>query len=141
MRTLAKAPTLLAVLLLLASCSHQKTIDADELRSDLTAAISLASEAETFIDYVAQHRSTGNYAKGHIQYLAEEAGRTAKELREARPAAPVAQKFPEFQKQLDALSHQLSTFRMEIDREQAALASKEKISKVRAALEQVKAGL
>jgi hypothetical protein len=138
---LANAPTLLAALLLLASCSRQKTIDRDELRSELTAAISIASEAESFIDYVAQHRATGNYAKGHIQYLAEEAARTAKELGQGSPDASTAKHLPEGRKELDSLAHELATVHTAVEYSETLDDSRQKISNVRTALEQVKAGL
>lgn len=141
MPKVANAPILLTALLLLASCSRQKTVSADELRSDLTEAISVAAEAETFLDYVSQGRATANYAKGHIQYLAEEANRSAKELRQAAPEASTEKVFPRSREQVDSLVHEIDTLRATIDRPQAIADSRQKISSIRAALEQAKARL
>lgn len=130
-----------AFALVLVGCSRQKTIDADELRSDLSAAISLASETETFIDYVAQHRATGNYATGQIAYLAETARQDAKELHEAVPAPSIAEKFPVCRQQLDALAYQLASLRFELVRHPAGPANTQQLIQLRRALEQSRASL
>jgi hypothetical protein len=127
--------------LVLVGCSRQKVIDSDELRSDLTAAISLASETETVIDFVGQHRATVNYATGHIAYLAETARQDAKELHEAIPAPSIAQKFLACRQQLDALASQLASLRSELARQPGAPANTEQLVKLRHALEQARASL
>lgn len=137
----ANASTLLTALLLLISCSRQKTISAEELRSDLTEAISVAAETEAFIDYVAQHRATTSYAKGHVEYLTQEANRTAKELRQAAPEASTENVFPQSREQVDSLVHEIATLRATIDHPQAVADSRQKISSIRTALEQAKAAL
>jgi hypothetical protein len=138
---LANAPILLTALLLLVSCSRQKTISADELRSDLTEAISVAAEAEAFLDYVAQGRSTENYANGHIRYLVEEAYRTAKQLQQAAPEVSTEKSLPESRKEVGSLAHELATVRAAMEYSEPFGDSRQNISNIRAALEQVKAGL
>jgi hypothetical protein len=138
---LANTALVLTALLLLSSCSRQKTISADELRSDLTEAISVAAEAETFIGYVSQGRATANYAKGHIQYLTQEANRTAKELREAAPEASAKKVFPQSREYVESLVHEIATLRATIQDSQALAPSRQNISGIRNALEQAKAGL
>jgi hypothetical protein len=75
---------LLFVGVALASCSPPKTISRDELRSDLLAAISLASETELFIDQLQEGRVTPAFAEGHLAYLDKEASRSENELGQAR---------------------------------------------------------
>jgi hypothetical protein len=69
--------------LILVSCSHTKTISREERRSDLLAAISLASETELFIDQLQEGRVTQTFAEVHIAYLHREASRSADRLRQA----------------------------------------------------------
>jgi len=96
--------TAIAIASLLCGCSRQKVIGSDDLRSDLTAAISLASETETFIDYAGRQRSTFNFAAGHLAYLAQTARQSAKELHESTPVHSIAQQFMDAQKQIDRKS-------------------------------------
>jgi hypothetical protein len=53
-------------------CSGDKRVGKDELSSQLSLGVSLASEAELFIEYVREGRATTSYAQGHAMYLAEE---------------------------------------------------------------------
>jgi hypothetical protein len=75
----------IVLILSLASCSSQKTISPQDLRSKLTMATSLAAESEAFLDVVAQGRSTATFAIGHAQYLSAAARRLVHEL--DKPAA------------------------------------------------------
>jgi len=138
-RTLAT----LAFAILLSGCSRQKIIGPDDLRSQLTAAISLASETETFLDYLSQHRSTFNFALGHIAYLAQTAGQDAKELHQSKPAPSIAQQFPACQEQFDSLASQLSALQQEVAVGQtpAVAIRKDQLAQLRHSLEQLKAGL
>src|SRR5690348_18230940 len=78
---------LTAVLLLLLStgCSQKKTLTSDELKSQLTRAISFASEEEMFVDYIREGRATSNFAEQHAAYLDAEIQRSADELAKAVP--------------------------------------------------------
>ena len=58
--------------LALVSCSGPKTISRDELRSDLLAAISLASETQLFINQLQDERVAPAFAKGHLGYLSKD---------------------------------------------------------------------
>src|SRR5581483_995877 len=62
---------LTAVLLLLVctGCSRKKTLAPDDLKSQLTRAISFASEEELFVDYIRAGRATSNCAEQHAAYL------------------------------------------------------------------------
>src|SRR5437764_3858561 len=107
-RNAAKTLSLFLILLLAAACSQKKTITKEQLRSQLTSAASLAAEAETFIDYVRQNRLTRNYAEGHMEYLADEVKRSAKELREETPGPGTQSTFREYLAQLDSLYNELT---------------------------------
>lgn len=78
---------LTAVLLLLVStgCSRKKTLTSDDLKSQLTQAISFAAEEEMFVDYVRAGRATSNFAEQHAAYLDAEIQRSADELAKVVP--------------------------------------------------------
>ena len=78
---------LTAVLLLLVctGCSRKKTLTSDDLKSQLTRAISFASEEEMFVDYIRAGRATSNFAEQHATYLDAEIQRSADELAKAVP--------------------------------------------------------
>ena len=138
-RTLAT----LAFAILLSGCSRQKIIGPDDLRSQLTAAISLASETETFLDYLSQHRSTFNFAAGHMAYLSQTAAQAAKELHQSTPTYSIAQQFSQCRQQLDALASQLAALQQEVAVGQtpAVAIRKDQLAQLRHSLEQLKAGL
>lgn len=127
--------------LLLSGCSQQKIISPRDLRSQLTAAISLASESETFLDYLSQHRSSGNFAAGHLVYLSQTAADTAKELHQSRPTYSVQQQFTQARQQLDALASQLAHLQQEVAAGQTPSPSKDQLDEIRHSLEQIKAGI
>jgi hypothetical protein len=96
---------LLVGLMLLSSCSRTNSLE--DARSDIHSAVSLAAEAEIFIDYVRQGRATANFTEGHIQYLTEEVGRCAEEL-----GKPVTDEHAE--RKLQAVRNELQTLRIEL---------------------------
>jgi hypothetical protein len=126
---------------LLWGCSRQKVIGSDDLRSDLTAAISLASETETFMQYVNAQRATSNFAEGHLAYLDQTARKSAQELHESTPVHSIVEQFSHSQKQLDALAAQLNTLRAELAAGHATPASTRELSRIRQSLEEIKASL
>jgi hypothetical protein len=130
------------VVLLLASCSRPKTITFADLRSHLLSAISATAEAESFIDYVQQNRSTREFARGHVTYLADEVNRSAEELHESAPGAVSEENLQKCRLGLDALSSQLSELALIIGGDTAALAtSKERIEKLRHMLQETNSSL
>jgi hypothetical protein len=131
----------LAFAILLSGCSRQKIMGADDLRSQLTAAISLTSETEIFLDYVTQHRSTGNFAAGHLAYLSQTAAQATKELQQSTPTYSIQQQFTQSRQQLDALGSQLASLQQEVAVGRTPAAANEQLVKLRHSLEQIKAGL
>ena len=133
-------PTL-AFALLLSGCSHHKIIGPDDLRSQLTAAISLASETETFLDYLSSQRSTANFAAGHLAYLSQTAADAAKDLHQATPTYSIEKQFTQTRQQVDALSSQLAALQQEVAVGQTPAAAKDQLTDVRRSLEQIKSSL
>jgi hypothetical protein len=68
----------------LVACSPTKTVTADDLRSDLRLALSLASETELFIGQIESGRLAQEFRRGHADYLRDEAQRQARDLRKSR---------------------------------------------------------
>lgn len=130
-----------AIASLLCGCGHQKIIGRDDLRSGLTAAISLASETQTFIDYAGHQRATANFAQGHLAYLVETARQSAKELHESAPVHSIAQQFPDAQQQLDALARQLSKLRDQLAARTVTPLSIQDLNGIRHTLEQIQTSL
>jgi soluble lytic murein transglycosylase-like protein len=131
----------LAFAILLSGCSRQKIMGADDLRSQLTAAISLTSETETFLDYVTQHRSTGNFAAGHLAYLSQTAAQAAKQVQQSTPTYSIQQQFTQSRQQLDALGSQLASLQQEVAVGRTPAAANDQLVKLRHSLEQIKAAL
>jgi hypothetical protein len=113
----------------------------DELRSNLTSAISFAHEAETFIDFVLQGRAPSYYRKGHSEYLSEETSRLAKEVDESVPDASTEATFTECRNQLDLLASELRRASLNIERPGALAETKQRIVELRKEIEQAKASL
>jgi len=124
----------IAVLASLA-CSGNKSIDAGQLRSELISTRSIATEAETFLDYVAQGRTTEKYAQGHLEYLADKVGDSVEQLKKAEPQPSIRQTFDAAQPQLTALQTELVAARNEIADADAVRARRQRIAEIHAALE------
>lgn len=104
------------VLAALTSCSRQKQLSRDELKSKLQSAASIAAETSTFIDYVGQERATHHYAEGHIEYLFSAVSDSSKELGEALPSAGAEKQLTEGREKLHALATALNQLERDIDR-------------------------
>ena len=130
----------IASMLLLSSCSHDK-VSPDEISSDLTSAVSLASEAQTFIDFVGQNRATDNYKKAQIRYLSEEAAKLATELHQAKTSSGPEDQLEECRKELDALVLELDRVAQDIDTPEALASHKQRLAVAQKALQQLRASL
>jgi hypothetical protein len=122
------------MILLLACCSHQQRLSRDDLHSQLTSAASLASEAELFIEYVQQNRSTRAYARGHTDDLAVEVKRSTEELRDASVSPELEPSLDLCRSQLELLANTLSDLHSGFANPDALSASKEKVRKIEDAL-------
>ena len=130
---------LLAGLLLFSSCSRTKTLE--DARSDVHSAVSLAAEAETFIDYVREGRATANFTEGHIQNLTEEIGRCTEELRKPVSDEQAERKLQVVRNELHALRTELRVVPQEMGNAQALTAMSERVRAVRRELEAANSSL
>jgi hypothetical protein len=134
--TLASRTALLSTVCLLAvSCARQKTITREQLRSDLTSAISIANETELSIDFVMRGQATRNFAVGHFHYLAGQLHDSTKELAESRPERGLEQSLTNSREQINALAAALHAIESEVGRPGALAASKRQVDGIRSALE------
>jgi len=130
-----------AVLLTFASCSRQKTVDREKLRSELLTSISFSSEAELFLERVMQGRVAAKFADGHVEYLSREIEREAKELQEGIPSHDIERQFNECKRQTESLAHEVASSKSML-MDKAALAEVEKrIVKIRETLQSTKSSL
>lgn len=128
---------LLAAAVLLVGCSRHKTISRDELRSALTSSISLASEAETFIEYVTNGKATRHYAEGHIGYLAEEVGESEQELQGGSPEPGTESAVQQCRTELNSLHRELAGLPGVLGNRNALGAARERIKTIRDSFERL----
>jgi hypothetical protein len=124
-----------ALCLLLLSCARQKTLTREELRSDLTSAISIANETELSIDFVMRGQTTRNFAAGHFHYLENQLHDSMKELASSTPEKGIEQPLESSRAQMDALAGTLHAIASQIGQPEALAASKRRIDVIRKALE------
>ncbi len=134
----------LAAVMLLATiggCSHQKTLSHDDLRSQMVEAVSYASEAELFVDFVRQRRATEHYAEEHPRFLREEIGDSLKQLSGARSDAHEEPTLRLIEAELTALSNELAAIGRSLGDDGALAAARGRITQMRQTLERAQAGL
>jgi hypothetical protein len=126
---------------LLTSCAHQQRMSRDELRSALTSGVSLASEARLYLQYAAEGRTYRSFSEGHLHYLAEEAARTEKELRQAASAPEDTQVLDQARAQFGALSAELTLIDQNPSDAKALMLSMRRLAELGKAMEQEKSSL
>ena len=131
---------LFTTLLLLISCSNEKTRTQDEARSDLIASLSFASEAELLIDEMQQSRVTEHYADGHLDYLIGEIERLAKQIDESSPEAG-AQGLEHLRTELQDLTKELITARLNVDNPAGLAGPRAKVDEIRRSLQRAQSSL
>ena len=125
----------------LASCSHSKTINRDDARSEIKAAVSLVSESELFVEYVRQGRSTRPYADGHAAYLEDAVQQSLNKLKQTEPEPGTAAAVHECSAQLELLDRELSGIPAKFGHDEALAAAKERMTSIRASLEKAGSSL
>lgn len=113
----------------------------DELRSALTSGVSLASEARLYLQYAAEGRTYRSFSEGHLHYLAEEAARTEKELRQAASAPEDTQVLDQARAQFGALSAELTLIDQNPSDAKALMLSMRRLAELGKAMEQEKSSL
>ena len=118
-----------------------KQASREDVRSDLTKSISMASEAEAFIGYVSQGQSTYDFASGHLRYLSDEVKQSAEEVSN-RNAPPDLEKALNLDRlQLNLLSAQLENASHHLQQPDILAASERQIRAIRMTLVQANSSL
>jgi hypothetical protein len=97
--------------LVLTSCAGSKSAMADDLRSDLRSAISLASETDLFMGQIKSGRLLPEFRIAHADYLRGEARRQAREARNSGEKSNDAKTFDYCAEQLEQLARELASIR------------------------------
>jgi hypothetical protein len=101
---------------ILDSCSPSKTLTADDMKSELASAISLASETQMFVEQWQKDRLTDSFIKAHLDYLQQEARSSIKQLEDSRVEPSSASKAEICRTQLKALHRELLVLQTDADR-------------------------
>ena len=125
----------------LASCSHSKTINRDDARSEIKAAVSLVAESTLFVDYIHEGRSTRPYADGHAAYLEDAVQQSLNKLKQTEPEPGTAAAVHECSAQLELLDRELSGIPAKFGDDEALAAAKERMTSIRASLEKAGSSL
>lgn len=119
----------------------QKQTSREDVQSDLAGAISLASEAETFVRYIGQGRSTYYFASGYLHYLLNEVNRNAQELSNLNVSQDVKNVLKVDRVQLRLLAIEIENARRHLQQPNVLAASEQNIRRVRMTLVQAKPSL
>jgi len=130
----------LVAVLVFVSAASAKTIKAEELRSHLLSALSLASETELFIGQIEEGRILQQFRMGHADYLRQEARGQAQEMRESRSDAGDTRAPARCAEQLELLIQELTLIRMPSHDETLA-AARQRVQAIREALRASEASL
>jgi hypothetical protein len=117
-----------------AGCSRGKSIDRDQVRSEIRSARSFAAESEMFIDFVLEGRATRVYAEGHAAYVRDEVEQSAKDLDSAVAEPDVADYVRACRMQLNELIGGLSEIRAALGDTDRLAAAKAKMKQIRESL-------
>lgn len=115
----------------------------EELRSIVRSSISLATETEMSLDFVAQGRSTQSFANGHFRYIAKEVEQNVRQLSKSEPNSGMEQGFMESQGRVKSLASELTAICSQAtDTGTSTIpAAKQRIREIRDALEKTSASL
>jgi hypothetical protein len=115
---------------------------AKDVRSVLAESASLASESETFIEYVGQRRSTQKFARGHLQYLLIEIEQTYQEASRLHSIPSLMNALEVDRAQLRLLEFELNNVSSDLKRDSTAQnASAKRIQGIRITLQKMKSCL
>lgn len=131
--------SLIAVLVFVSAASA-KTIKAEELRSHLLSALSLASETELFIGQIEEGRILQQFRMGHADYLQQEARRQAQEMRESRSDSGDTRAPARCAEQLELLIHELTVIRVP-NHDETLAGALQRVQAIREALKASEASL
>ena len=118
-----------------------KQASREDVRSDLTKSISMASEAEAFIGYVSQGRSTYDFASGHLRYLSDEVKQSTEEVSNRNAPPDFLKTLNLARLQLNLLSAQLENASHHLQQPDVLAASERQIRAIRMTLVQANSSL
>jgi hypothetical protein len=131
-------PPVLCVSILI-SCSQSKTLTAEDMKSELASAVSLASETQMFVEQWQRDRLTGSFIKTHLDCLRQEARSSIKQLDESRVEPSIAAKSEICRTQLKALHRELLVLQTDADSHVRPLRMDcQRIEQIRKSLEDTK---
>ena len=131
----------MALSCLATACERRHILRREELRSDLTSAISVVNEMELSMEFVLRGQATHTFAAGHFRYLAEQLRDVSKDLAGTTPERGLEQVQKDSRAQMDALSGVLARIESEANQAEALRAAEQRVRGIRAALEQEKSAL
>jgi hypothetical protein len=119
----------------LASCSHNKTVGPDELRSQIRSANSFVAESELFIDYIRQGHAPHHYIEGHAAYLEHAVKQFEKELEQGNPEVGTGTVIHECITDMDLLRRELSSIAALSVNNHGLAAAKTRMERIRKSLQ------
>jgi len=118
-------------------CSSRHAITADDVQSQLTLAISTASESELFIDRLREHRATSRFAHAHALYLANALKQSLEDLSRPTLDQRTQSLAEQCRAQLLQLDRELSLISSSANDAAALAAAKARIAKIHADLQRL----
>ena len=100
---------------ILVSCSPSKTLTAEDIKSEVASAVSLASETQMFVEQWQEDRLTGSFIKAHLSYLQQEARSSIKRLEDPPVEPTIASRAEICRTQLKALHRELRILQTDAD--------------------------
>ncbi|MGH9471454.1 MAG: hypothetical protein ACRD1M_01805 [Terriglobales bacterium] len=124
----------------LLACGKQEA-SRDDVRSELVTSLSMAAEAETFVGYVGQGRSTYDFASGHLDYLLGEVNRSAAAVSNLKASPDLAHALNVDRVQLRLLAVQIENVRRHLRQPGVLVATERQIRDIRMKLARANASL
>lgn len=125
----------------LPACSRQKVLAREDLRSDLSAAISYCGEVEMTMDRLQEERLTESFTRTHAAQLATEIKEAEKQLENSRPEAGTESQFQEYRHDLEQIAKPLKQISALAHSPSALIAAQREIAEIRQRLEQAGSSL
>ena len=141
MRDLYQVAAATLLLVFLPGCSHTKKLSRDDLRSELTKAISFAAETELLSEVVRACLATPRNAQEHASFLTDEI-KDSLETLERSQADPADEKtVAELNAALRTMASESEAIASSLSNDAAAAAVQEQAVRIREQLQRTKAGL